>query len=132
MNFLHLATRRLYRFNDLAVNETDNTPMVTYSGLYSDTVWVRPAAEFFDGRFEPWHGQEDDTTEEEVTVETFAEDVPVGITADNKPLFMRRRHDTLQEDPNPQMDTSLYNRNEPSARYDQPDASDATATLKGK
>lgn len=34
------------------IQELDDTTMVVYQGEADGLVWVRPAAEFFDGRFE--------------------------------------------------------------------------------
>lgn len=40
-----------YRVVALARVESDGTPAVVYRAEYEDAAWVRPAAEFADGRF---------------------------------------------------------------------------------
>ena len=42
----------LYRLLCYGTNEADRTAVAIYDDV-SGTVWVRPAAEFADGRFEP-------------------------------------------------------------------------------
>lgn len=42
-----------YRIQEIAINEADMTPVVVYRAIHGKSVapWVRPATEFFDGRF---------------------------------------------------------------------------------
>lgn len=48
----HVKTGGLYRIEDQrALIEADLTPAVAYRSLFDGQLWVRPAAEFFDGRF---------------------------------------------------------------------------------
>lgn len=52
MMFQHRKTGGLYTLLMLGVNEAD----LSATAIYQDgagTVWVRPASEFFDGRFAP-------------------------------------------------------------------------------
>lgn len=51
MKMIHKKTKQEYRVLMLAVREADLAPVVVYCGL-DGTIWVRPASEFFDGRFE--------------------------------------------------------------------------------
>lgn len=49
----HAKTSHLYLVLHAAVNEADLEPVVVYRRAFGgpDTVWVRPASEFLDGRF---------------------------------------------------------------------------------
>jgi hypothetical protein len=59
MQYLHTKSNGLYNFNGLVLLEGGPTIGVSYSPLYQDdVVWVRPAAEFFDGRFVPFFGNQ--------------------------------------------------------------------------
>jgi len=54
----HKKTGGEYRVIDGAVNknvfiEATGEPAVIYQSLKDHKIWVRPRAEFFDGRFEP-------------------------------------------------------------------------------
>lgn len=49
----HVKTGGLYRIEDVnALIEADCTAAVAYRSLADGQLWVRPAAEFFDGRFQ--------------------------------------------------------------------------------
>ncbi len=50
----HKKTENLYLVKDLVVLESDLQIAVAYSGVTENTrlIWVRPLAEFMDGRFE--------------------------------------------------------------------------------
>ena len=51
MQFKHVASGGVYTLRAIALTEADLTPVALY--VASDgTIWVRPAAEFFDGRFQ--------------------------------------------------------------------------------
>lgn len=55
----HKKTGGVYRIEMLITNEADLAPLVVYSDTKTNTLWSRPAKEFFDGRFErviPDHG----------------------------------------------------------------------------
>lgn len=119
MNYVHIKTGHIYRFDQTVINEADNKPMVSYVGLYSETTWIRSAAEFFDGRFEPWHGREDHATllgEDGSMDDAFDEvDAPGGWDEEgddgeldddeDEDDFDGHFTDPLNEDPNPRMDS---------------------------
>jgi hypothetical protein len=48
----HKKTGGVYNVNMLAIQESDLAPVVVYSDATTGQIWTRPAAEFFDGRFE--------------------------------------------------------------------------------
>jgi hypothetical protein len=48
----HLNTGNRYEFLGMALLESTTQTMVIHRCLDSEMVWVRPAKEFFDGRFE--------------------------------------------------------------------------------
>lgn len=55
--YLHKKTKTLYQFLGFALDSDDIKPMVIYARKIAGTdlcptMWVRPADEFFDGRFE--------------------------------------------------------------------------------
>lgn len=55
--WLHTKTQNLYTImTDDARDSTTLKPLVVYRPFYGDhrPLWVRPAAEFYDGRFERW------------------------------------------------------------------------------
>lgn len=52
MLFRHKKTKGIYQIQMLVTNETDLSVSVVYSNYESGTIWVRPASEFFDGRYE--------------------------------------------------------------------------------
>lgn len=55
----HVKSGGLYRVEtDTALIEVDLTPAVIYRSLLDGQIWVRPAAEFFDGRFRNLAGDE--------------------------------------------------------------------------
>ena len=47
----NIKTGKRYRIVTLAVAEETIQPVVVYRSVETGAVWVRPAAEFFDGRF---------------------------------------------------------------------------------
>lgn len=51
--YRHVATGRIYDLVTTATMEATGEPVVVYAALRDNDVWVRPAVEFFDGRFEP-------------------------------------------------------------------------------
>ena len=51
MRFQHQKSGNHYQVLAIALKEDDLTPSVVYSCETTGQVWVRPAAEFFDGRF---------------------------------------------------------------------------------
>lgn len=54
----HVKSGRLYRELRRGVLEADMTPVVIYDDAEGRTCWVRPAAEFDDGRFVRLTGDE--------------------------------------------------------------------------
>lgn len=50
--YQHKKTGGLYGFMGMALLESTHETVVIYRNLESQRVWVRPATEFFDGRFE--------------------------------------------------------------------------------
>jgi hypothetical protein len=55
MLFQHKKTGHLYEFRGLTIIEKTMEPAVRYAPPYSENVeFIRPAAEFFDGRFIPY------------------------------------------------------------------------------
>jgi len=50
--YRHKKTDGVYRVGCIAQMEADLTPVVVYAK--DAVVWIRPLAEFCDGRFEPW------------------------------------------------------------------------------
>lgn len=52
MRFRHLKTGGFYTLQTLAVNEADLAAVAVYTSDKTGVAWVRPAAEFFDGRFQ--------------------------------------------------------------------------------
>lgn len=50
--FRHRTTDQVYELLLEALRETDGVDLVVYRGVVSGQVWVRPAEQFFDGRFE--------------------------------------------------------------------------------
>lgn len=78
MFFKHLKSGGIYEFMGVAVNEADMKTMVMYRPFIVEThddgeqvagntnlLWLRPASEFFDGRFEPYVFLDHATTAEE-------------------------------------------------------------------
>lgn len=51
MQMRHKKTGHLYKIVALGVQEDTREPVVCYQGM-DGMMWVRPAAKFFDGRFE--------------------------------------------------------------------------------
>lgn len=51
--WLHEKTGGACWVESVAINEADGTVMVVYRHVESGICWVRPAAEFVDGRFTP-------------------------------------------------------------------------------
>lgn len=49
--YLHQKTGNRYVIICRAKRESDQEPMIIYRKLNTDEKWVRPEAEFFDGRF---------------------------------------------------------------------------------
>lgn len=56
MLYRHKKTGTLYRILIEATNESDLTALIVYISLVNGKIWARPAAEFFDGRFETVNG----------------------------------------------------------------------------
>ena len=52
----HIKSGRIYRIQMLATEEATVSPVVVYACALTGHVWVRPAKEFFDGRFEVYVG----------------------------------------------------------------------------
>lgn len=52
--WVHLKTNKTYVILHHGLFESSLKPMVVYQGLEGGPVWVRPAEEFFDGRFRNW------------------------------------------------------------------------------
>lgn len=52
MFYRHKKTGGIYRVQMLAAQEVDLETQVVYSDVETGMIWVRPAGEFFDGRFE--------------------------------------------------------------------------------
>lgn len=52
MLFRHKKTGGVYRIVNLAIQEADLTSVVVYANEATGAAWVRPASEFFDGRYE--------------------------------------------------------------------------------
>lgn len=51
--YRHIKTGRVYAvLIENAVLEADQSSCVVYQGVDEERTWVRPHAEFFDGRFE--------------------------------------------------------------------------------
>lgn len=49
----HLKTGHIYDLKTIGLLEKDLTPVIVYqSRVWPNQVWVRPATEFLDGRFE--------------------------------------------------------------------------------
>lgn len=62
MLFLHLKTRKVYEFAGLTVIEATMAVGVKYHSMgLPDMEFVRPATEFFDGRFVPFIPSEAET-----------------------------------------------------------------------
>lgn len=59
LHYRHIKTGDEYLVLHEAINEADMAPVVIYQSLLNDEIWVRPKAEFFDGRFEPMAEYED-------------------------------------------------------------------------
>ena len=49
--WFHDTTEHYYQILTLALQESTLTPVVVYQDMVNNTVWTRPVAEFFDGRF---------------------------------------------------------------------------------
>jgi len=47
----HKKTGKTYTISEIGVQEADGEILVVYRGVGEFVVWVRPASEFFDGRF---------------------------------------------------------------------------------
>lgn len=47
----HRKTGNRYRIVELAIREEDLCPVVVYKSVDGHGTWVRPVAQFFDGRF---------------------------------------------------------------------------------
>lgn len=47
----HKKTDHLYEVVNFGLNESDLCPIVVYVSVQTGQLWVRPVAEFFDGRF---------------------------------------------------------------------------------
>lgn len=47
----HVKTGGIYAIESTALLESDATPMVVYRNVATGERWVRPAREFYDGRF---------------------------------------------------------------------------------
>ena len=51
--YRHKKSGGIYRLVARGFLEMDLTPVTVYVSAHDGTVWVRPTAEFDDGRFEP-------------------------------------------------------------------------------
>lgn len=51
MRYTHIATGKKYKVLFHAILENTLEPSVVYQSLSDGTIWVRPAKEFYDGRF---------------------------------------------------------------------------------
>ena len=49
--WIHLKTGKFYVVVCKAQLEKDQTPMIVYRSLSTGRIWIRPEAEFMDGRF---------------------------------------------------------------------------------
>jgi hypothetical protein len=52
MYFKHKKRGTIYRVTALGAREADLEPMVSYVCEATGLIWMRPAKEFFDGRYE--------------------------------------------------------------------------------
>lgn len=50
--YRHIKTGGLYQIICHGLMEADNTLCVVYCSVADGLIWIRPKAEFFDGRFE--------------------------------------------------------------------------------
>ena len=59
----HKKSGGIYLVQALMVREEDMAFMISYSDIQTGLIWLRPAAEFFDGRFEVHvpHGKKGET-----------------------------------------------------------------------
>lgn len=56
MFYRHKKTGGIYRIINIGIQEATLESVVIYSDASLGTIWVRPAREFFDGRFEIYTG----------------------------------------------------------------------------
>lgn len=71
--YRHLKTRGIYDLIAFALLESDKAEMAVYRSWFTGDVWLRPVAEFFDGRFERLGGAP-------APIASAEEAVPVGWT----------------------------------------------------
>lgn len=57
MFYRHTKRGSVYRLINIGIQEASLESVVIYSDVHTGTIWVRPASEFFDGRFEVYTGQ---------------------------------------------------------------------------
>ncbi len=50
--YRHVKTSRLYQVVCLGLIESDQVMSVVYRSVVDDVAWIRPMAEFMDGRFD--------------------------------------------------------------------------------
>lgn len=69
MEYLHVKTGNIYDLLNLAIDEESLEPVVVYRQQLSGLIWVRPASEFFDGRFHiflpPYADEPDDLVDDD-------------------------------------------------------------------
>jgi hypothetical protein len=49
--WIHAKSKEAYTILEFGINESDLTPVVIYRKREGGPTWIRPALEFFDGRF---------------------------------------------------------------------------------
>lgn len=59
MFYRHVKRGTVYRLINIAIREEDLTSVVIYCDVGTGALWVRPASEFFDGRFAIYTGNEE-------------------------------------------------------------------------
>lgn len=59
MFYRHTKRGTVYRLINIGIQEASLEPVVIYSDVNTGAIWVRPAREFFDGRFVVYTGGEE-------------------------------------------------------------------------